>query len=60
MALAGFAQKIDDLSLEQRGRDTYSFYDDVGTASQARRREVHDRWLAWWQGAAVREQSISP
>ncbi len=51
-ALAGYAEQIDGLSLEQRGRQEYSFYDDVGTASPARRREVHDNWLDWQQQAA--------
>ena len=50
-ALAGYAERIDGLSPERRGRQTYSFYDDVGTASPARRREVHDSWLRWWRGA---------
>ena len=52
-ALAGFAEDVDGLSLEQRGRQEYSFYDDVGTASEARRQEVHDRWLRWWREASA-------
>jgi enterochelin esterase family protein len=48
-ALAGFAETMDGLSLKERGRREYSFYDDVGTATAARRREVHDRWLDWWR-----------
>jgi len=48
-ALAGFAETVDGLSLKDRGRPVYSFYDDAGTAPAARRREVHDRWLDWWR-----------
>jgi len=51
IALAEFAETVDGLSLRERGRHEYSFYDDVGTASAARRREVYHRWLGWWREA---------
>jgi|GEM_PF-236498 len=60
-ALAGFAETIDGVTLKERGRNAYSFYDDVGTATETRRRTVHDRWLRWWrQISAGMDRASSP
>ena len=62
-ALAEFAGTVDGLSLEERGRREYSFYDDVGTAPEGRRRQVHNRWLDWWRRVSAgmsQEGLLSP
>jgi hypothetical protein len=44
-----YAQKIDGKSLKQRGREKYSFYSDLGTADEKRRKEVYNNWKKWWE-----------
>lgn len=48
-AMAQFAHTIDGLSLDEKGKNQFSFYSDVGTATEQRRKEVHDHWLKWWE-----------
>jgi len=48
-AMSEFAYKIDGIYLDKRGKKEFSFYDDVGTANEQRRKEVHDNWLRWWE-----------
>ncbi|MBN2461423.1 MAG: hypothetical protein JXB60_07425 [Candidatus Cloacimonetes bacterium] len=47
--LCEFAFKWDGISLKERGRREYSFYDEGGVATAARRREVFENWRAWWE-----------
>ncbi|MFH1227165.1 MAG: hypothetical protein V1701_04580 [Planctomycetota bacterium] len=47
-ALCEFAYRIDGLTQEKRGIKEYSFYNDVGTADEKRRKEVYNNWLQWW------------
>jgi phage FluMu gp28-like protein len=44
-----YAQKIDGKSLKERGREEYSFYSDLGTADEKRRKEVYNNWKKWWE-----------
>jgi hypothetical protein len=57
-----FAERFDGKTQKERGRRAHSFYDDGGVASAARRREVHQSWLRWWDahGAAIRDGRLKP
>jgi len=47
-AMCKFAQRLDGKTQEERGRDTFSFFNDGGVGSEERRKEVHANWLEWW------------
>ena len=47
-AMNAFAQRIDGLTLEERGREEYSFHDDGGVANFERRNYVNGYWFKWW------------
>ena len=48
-ALCQFAYKIDGITQKDRGYKEFSFYNDAGTASEERRREVYKNWSQWWE-----------
>lgn len=48
-AMCKFAYRFDGKSQKERGRDKYSFFNDGGIGTEARRREVHRNWVKWWK-----------
>ena len=48
-AMSEFAYRIDKIIQKERGYTKFSFYDDVGTATEERRKEVYNNWLQWWK-----------
>jgi len=49
IAMSRFARHFDGQTLEERGRDKFSFYDDAGIGTEDRRMEIHKNWAAWWE-----------
>jgi len=60
MALCDFARIYDGLDQKARGYQKFSFYDDSGTATVWRRREVYSNWSHWWRNHEQKIKSGKP